>query len=110
MVSSYLFTAERGSEGHPDQGDGRARHQGLGGAALESGADAAGVAAHPDDHVGDGPDRDHADHRLQALLLALGELLADHPQGDRRGDAEPDRDRMQQAVTQCPAAALRLVD
>jgi ferredoxin len=29
---------------------------------------------------------------------------------DGDGQPESDRDRMQQAVTQCPAAALRLVD
>jgi len=29
---------------------------------------------------------------------------------DQPDRPEPDRDRMQQAVTQCPAAALRLVD
>jgi ferredoxin len=29
---------------------------------------------------------------------------------DQRDRPESDRDRMQQAVTQCPAAALRLVD
>jgi ferredoxin len=31
-----------------------------------------------------------------------------HIDGDER--PESDRDRMQQAVTQCPAAALRLID
>lgn len=31
-----------------------------------------------------------------------------HIEGDEQPEA--DRDRMQQAVTQCPAAALRLVD
>jgi hypothetical protein len=51
------------------------------------------VAAHPDDHVADGADRDQADDRLQALLLLLGQLLPDDFEGYGDADAEPDRDR-----------------
>ena len=52
--------------------------------ALERRLDAARVAAHPDDHVGDRGDRDQADHRLQPLLLLLGQLLRRPRRGRRR--------------------------
>ena len=38
------------------------------------------VAAHPHDHERDDPDRGDADDRLQALLLALRQLLVEHLQ------------------------------
>ncbi|MEZ5060252.1 MAG: hypothetical protein R2700_01845 [Solirubrobacterales bacterium] len=47
---------------------------------------------HPDDHVGDHPHGDQADDRLEALLLALRELIVGHPEPDRDGGAGSDRD------------------
>ena len=44
------------------------------------------MPAHPDDHPGDHPDRDERDHRLELLLLALGQVLlgdVERPRGAR---------------------------
>jgi hypothetical protein len=84
--------AQDREEGHPDQGHGRAGRQRRGRLAFERAFDAAGVAPHPDDHVGDGGDGDDADDRLQALLLFLRQLFADQVEADADGGAEDDRD------------------
>jgi hypothetical protein len=48
------------------------------------------VAAHPDDHEGDHPDRDRGDHGLEALLLGLGELVVEDLEPDCDAGAERD--------------------
>ena len=49
------------------------------------------VTAHPDDHPGDHPDGRQRDHRLELLLLALGQVLLRHVEGV--GDPAADDDR-----------------
>ena len=51
------------------------------------------MAAHPDDHEGDDPDRREPDHGLQLLLLALRKLLVEELQGDTHRGAQADCDR-----------------
>ena len=60
------------------------------GLVLELALEVAGVLGHPDDHVGDHRDGDEGDDRLEALLLALGELVVDDPQHDGDRDAQRD--------------------
>ena len=51
-----------------------------------------GVPTHPEDHVGDHHDGDQADHRLEPLLLPLGEIVRDDLQRHADSDADHDRD------------------
>ena len=91
--------AQHGQEGHGHERHRRALGQSARGVLLQLPLEVAGVLGHPDDHVGDHPDRDERHDRLQALLLAVGELVVDDPQHDRHGkaqhhgqaDAEPHR-------------------
>ena len=81
-------------EGHPDErrdgADGeRARR-----AVLQLPLERPPVPAHPDDHERDRGDRHEPDDRLQALLLLLRQLLAQHvePDAHRRADADRETD------------------
>ena len=51
------------------------------------------MLGHPDDHVGDHPDGDQSDDRLEALLLAVGQLVVDDAQDDRDREAQHDGQR-----------------
>ena len=77
-------------ERHPDEG-GCGPRASASALALQLRLEAASVAPHPDDHVADHRHRDQADDRLEALLLALGELLADEAERDGHGDAHRHR-------------------
>jgi hypothetical protein len=46
------------------------------------------VPVHPHDHVGDHGNGEQPDHRLQALLLALRQILGQHLHTDRDHDAD----------------------
>ena len=48
------------------------------------------MLGHPDDHVGDHRDGHQGDDRLEALLLALGQLVVDEAQDHGNGHAERD--------------------
>jgi len=58
---------------------------------LELALEVARVLGHPDDHVGDHPHRHEGDDGLQALLLAMRQLVVDDAQHDRHRDAQRDR-------------------
>jgi hypothetical protein len=85
--------AQDREEGHRDQRHRRTGRQRRCRLSFQRRLDPARVAAHPDDHVGDGADRDQPDHRLQPLLLALGQILADDVEDHGDGGAEDDPDR-----------------
>ena len=65
-----------------------------GGLLLQLALEVAGVLGHPDDHVGDHRDGHEGHDRLEALLLALGQLVVDDAQhdGDRDADCDGEAD------------------
>ena len=84
--------ADHGEERHADERAARAARQRARDGVLQIAAQVAGVAPHPDDHVGDGRRSDEGDQRLELLLLALGEVRVQHLQRNPEADAEEHRD------------------
>ena len=83
--------ADDGEEGHADERAGRPGRERALGARSQVLADRARVLAHPDDHERDRADGEQRDDRLQALLLALRQVLVDELERDAGGDADADR-------------------
>ena len=50
------------------------------------------MPAHPEHHVGDHQDGDQPHHRLEPLLLLLGEIVRNDLQRHTHADADQDRD------------------
>ena len=84
--------ADHGEERHADERAAGAARERARDRLLQIAAQVAGVAAHPDDHVGHRCRGDERDQRLELLLLALGEVLVEHLERDSEADAEEDRD------------------